>query len=31
MDTLWPNLVALLVFGVVILGIAVSRFHKTME
>jgi ABC-2 type transport system permease protein len=31
MDTLWPNLVALLVFGVTILTIAVSRFHKTME
>jgi ABC-2 type transport system permease protein len=31
MDTLWPNLVALLVFGVTILSISVSRFHKTME
>jgi ABC-2 type transport system permease protein len=31
MDTLWPNLVALLVFGVTILTISVSRFHKTME
>jgi ABC-2 type transport system permease protein len=31
MDTLWPNLVALGVFGVTILSISVSRFHKTME
>jgi len=31
MDTLWPNLVALAVFGVTILSISVSRFHKTME
>ncbi len=31
MDTLWPNLVALLVFGVTILSFSVSRFHKTME
>jgi ABC-2 type transport system permease protein len=31
MDTLWPNLAALAVFGVTILSISVMRFHKTME
>jgi ABC-2 type transport system permease protein len=31
MDTLWPNLVALGVFGVVILWFSVTRFHKTLE
>ena len=31
MDTLWPNLAALAVFGVVILWISVKRFHKTLE
>jgi ABC-2 type transport system permease protein len=30
-DTLWPNLVALAVFGVTILTISVLRFHKTIE
>ena len=30
-DILWPNLVALGVFGVVILSISVMRFHKTLE
>jgi len=31
MDTLWPNLVALAVFGVAILSFSVTRFHKTLE
>lgn len=31
MDVLWPNYVALAVFGVTILTISVSRFHKTLE
>jgi ABC-2 type transport system permease protein len=31
MDTLWPNLVALAVFGVSILWFSVTRFHKTLE
>ncbi len=31
MDVLWPNYVALAVFGVTILSISVSRFHKTLE
>jgi hypothetical protein len=30
-DTLWPNMVALAVFGVTILTISVLRFHKTIE
>ena len=30
-DTLWPNLVALGVFGVAILWFSVTRFHKTLE
>ena len=30
-DTLWPNLVALGVFGVLILWFSVTRFHKTLE
>jgi ABC-2 type transport system permease protein len=30
-DTLWPNMVALAVFGVVILGLSVQRFHKHLE
>jgi len=30
-DTLWPNLVALAVFGVSILWFSVTRFHKTLE
>jgi len=30
-DILWPNLLALGVFGVVILTISVQRFHKTLE
>ena len=31
LDTLWPNLLALAVFGVVILGLSVKRFHKQLE
>lgn len=31
LDTLWPNYVALLVMGVVVLRLAVRRFHKTLE
>jgi ABC-2 type transport system permease protein len=31
LDTLWPNFIALAVFGVVILGLSVQRFHKTLE
>jgi ABC-2 type transport system permease protein len=31
LDTLWPNIVALAIFGVVVLWISVLRFHKTME
>ena len=31
LDVLWPNFVALAVFGVTILSISVSRFHKTLE
>ncbi len=30
-DILWPNLLALGVFGVTILWISVARFHKTLE
>jgi len=30
-DTLWPNLVALAIFGVTILWFSVTRFHKTLE
>lgn len=30
-DVLWPNFLALGVFGLVILTISVSRFHKTLE
>jgi ABC-2 type transport system permease protein len=30
-DTLWPNMLALGVFGVTILWISVLRFHKTIE
>jgi ABC-2 type transport system permease protein len=30
-DILWPNLLALAVFGVVILSISIARFHKTLE
>jgi ABC-2 type transport system permease protein len=30
-DTLWPNLAALGVFGVSILWFSVTRFHKTLE
>jgi ABC-2 type transport system permease protein len=30
-DTLWPQMAALAVFGVVILTISVNRFHKTLE
>jgi ABC-2 type transport system permease protein len=31
LDTLWPNLLALAVFGAVILGLSVQRFHKQLE
>jgi len=31
MDVLWPNFVALGVFGVTILALSVSRFRKTLE
>jgi len=31
LDTLWPEMVAMLVFGVVILGASVKRFHRTLE
>ena len=31
MDTLWPQVLALAVFGVVILGVSVNRFHKQLE
>ncbi|MEP6961641.1 MAG: ABC transporter permease, partial [Acidobacteriota bacterium] len=30
-DILWPNLLALAVFGVAILSISIARFHKTLE
>jgi len=30
-DTLWPQIAALAVFGVVILGLSVNRFHKQLE
>ena len=30
-DTLWPNLLALAVFGVVVLTLAIKRFHKQLE
>jgi ABC-2 type transport system permease protein len=29
-DVLWPQLAALLVLGVAVMGFAVSRFHKTL-
>ncbi len=29
--TLWPQIVALAVFGVIILGLSVNRFHKQLE
>jgi ABC-2 type transport system permease protein len=31
LDTLWPNYVALLVMGTVVLRLAVKRFHKHLE
>ena len=31
LDTLWPNYLALLVFGVTILSLSVKRFHKHLE
>jgi ABC-2 type transport system permease protein len=31
LDTLWPNLVALAVLGVVVLWLSVQRFHKQLE
>jgi ABC-2 type transport system permease protein len=30
-NTLWPQIVALAVFGVIILGLSVNRFHKQLE
>ncbi len=30
-DTLWPQLLALAVFGVVVLSLAVARFHKQLD
>ena len=30
-DTLWPNLAALAVFGVAILWLSIQRFHKNLE
>lgn len=30
-DILWPEMLALAVFGVVILTVSVNRFHKTLE
>ncbi len=30
-SVLWPNMLALLVFGVAILGMSAVRFHKTLE
>jgi len=30
-DTLWPQIAALAVFGVVVLGLSVNRFHKQLE
>jgi ABC-2 type transport system permease protein len=30
-DALWPNMLALAVFGVTILWISVLRFHKHLE
>ena len=30
-DTLWPQIVALAIFGVIILGLSVNRFHKQLE
>jgi ABC-2 type transport system permease protein len=31
LDTLWPNLVALAVLGVIVLWLSVQRFHKQLE
>jgi ABC-2 type transport system permease protein len=31
LDTLWPNLVALAVLGIVVLWLSVQRFHKQLE
>jgi ABC-2 type transport system permease protein len=31
LDTLWPQLLALAVFGVVVLSLSVQRFHKHLE
>jgi ABC-2 type transport system permease protein len=31
LDTLWPQVTALAVFGVVILSLSVQRFHKQLE
>jgi ABC-2 type transport system permease protein len=30
-NVLWPDMAALAVFGVVILGLSVQRFHKHLE
>ena len=31
MDVLWPQLVAMTVFGVTILGLSAARFHKKLD
>jgi ABC-2 type transport system permease protein len=31
MNTLWPQVLALAVFGVIILGLSINRFHKQLE
>jgi ABC-2 type transport system permease protein len=31
LNTLWPQVTALAVFGVVILSLSVQRFHKQLE
>jgi ABC-2 type transport system permease protein len=30
-DVLWPQMMALAVFGTIILGAATARFHKTLD
>jgi ABC-2 type transport system permease protein len=31
LEILWPQMLALAVFGVVVLGLSVQRFHKHLE
>jgi ABC-2 type transport system permease protein len=31
LSTLWPQIVALAIFGVIVLGLSVNRFHKQLE